>query len=314
MEVYDVMIIGGGPAGLSAGLYASRSRLRTLLIEKDRTGGQVNTTEDLENYPGIMDGIKASQLMERMTEQAKNFGTAFIKDKVTDIIPEGNIKVVKGEKGDYRGKTVIIATGATPRMLGVKGEKEFTGKGVSYCATCDADFFVDLDVAVVGGGDSAIEEALYLTKFAEKVYVIHRRDRLRATGSLQERAKRNNKIHFILNTVVSEIKGDGIVEKITIRNKKTGEEKDLKIDGVFIFVGTQPISDFVKDVIKTDDEGYIITDEFMMTSMEGVFAAGDVRKKFLRQVITAAAEGAIAATAAEKYINGELKTEKREVS
>ncbi len=314
MEVYDVMIIGGGPAGLSAGLYASRSRLRTLLIEKDRTGGQVNTTEDLENYPGIMDGIKASQLMERMTEQAKNFGTAFIKDKVTDIIPEGNIKVVKGEKGDYRGKTVIIATGATPRMLGVKGEKEFTGKGVSYCATCDANFFVDLDVAVVGGGDSAIEEALYLTKFAEKVYVIHRRDRLRATGSLQERAKRNNKIHFILNTVVSEIKGDGIVEKITIRNKKTGEEKDLKIDGVFIFVGTQPISDFVKDVIKTDDEGYIITDEFMMTSMEGVFAAGDVRKKFLRQVITAAAEGAIAATAAEKYINGELKTEKREVS
>ncbi len=314
MEVYDVVIIGGGPAGLSAGLYASRSRLRTLLIEKDRTGGQVNTTEDLENYPGIMDGIKASQLMERMTEQAKNFGTAFIKDKVTDIIPEGNIKVVKGEKGDYRGKTVIIATGATPRMLGVKGEKEFTGKGVSYCATCDADFFVDLDVAVVGGGDSAIEEALYLTKFAEKVYVIHRRDRLRATGSLQERAKRNNKIHFILNTVVSEIKGDGIVEKITIRNKKTGEEKDLKIDGVFIFVGTQPISDFVKDVIKTDDEGYIITDEFMMTSMEGVFAAGDVRKKFLRQVITAAAEGAIAATAAEKYINGELKTEKREVS
>lgn len=314
MKVYDVVIIGGGPAGLSAGLYASRAKLKTLLIEKDRTGGQVNTTEDLENYPGIMDGMKASQLMERMTEQAKKFGTIFVKDKVTGIIPQGNIKVVKGEKEDYGGKTVIIATGATPRMLGVKGEKEFVGKGVSYCATCDADFFVDLDVAVVGGGDSAIEEALYLTKFAKRVYVIHRRDRLRATGSLQERAKRNKKIHFIWNTTVSEIKGDGIVEKITIRNKKTGEEKDLKVDGVFIFVGTQPISDFVKDVIKTDDEGYIITDEFMMTSMEGVFAAGDVRRKFLRQVITAAAEGAIAATAAEKYINGELKIKEREVS
>jgi len=314
MEVYDVVIIGGGPAGLSAGLYASRAKLKTLLIEKDRTGGQVNTTEDLENYPGIMDGMKASQLMERMTEQAQKFGTIFVKDKVTGIIPKGNIKVVKGEKEDYGGKTVIIATGATPRMLGVKGEKEFVGKGVSYCATCDADFFVDLDVAVVGGGDSAIEEALYLTKFAKRVYVIHRRDRLRATGSLQERAKRNNKIHFIWNTTVSEIKGDGIVEKIALKNKNTGEEKELKVDGVFIFVGTRPISDFVRDVIKTDDEGYIITDEFMMTSMEGVFAAGDVRKKFLRQVITAAAEGAIAATAAEKYINGELKIKEREVS
>ncbi|NPV43503.1 MAG: thioredoxin-disulfide reductase [Firmicutes bacterium] len=300
--VYDVVIIGGGPAGLTAGLYASRAKLNTILIEKDRSGGQVNTTEELENYPGIPEDQPAPELMERMTQQAVNFGTKIIRDEVVGLEDFDDYKVVKGKEGEYKTKTVIIATGAQPRLLGVPGELELRGKGVSYCATCDADFFQDLDVVVVGGGNSAIEEAIYLTRFANKVTIIHRRDALRATAILQEKAFANEKIDFIWDSVIEEIKGDGIVESVVIRNKKTGEVSELETNGVFIFVGTDPISGFAKGFVEMDEKGYIITDENMETSVKGVFAAGDVRKKLLRQVITAAADGAVAAAAAEKYI------------
>lgn len=301
-EVFDTIIIGGGPAGLSAGLYASRSRMKTLLIERAKYGGQATTTDELENYPGSIEKCTGSTLSQRMRQQAEEFGTEFVKDEVIDVELEEEVKVVKCRKGTYQSKTIIIATGATPRLGGFKNELELRGRGISYCATCDADFFTDLDIAVVGGGDSAITEAIYLAKFGESVTVIHRRDALRAAKSLQEKAFTNPKIKFIWDSVVESANGDEILESLTIKNVKTGEVSELEVNGCFVFVGYLPISELVKDKINMNSRGDIITDEEMKTNIPGVFAAGDVREKLLRQVITAAADGAIAATSAEHYI------------
>ena len=302
-HVYDIVIIGGGPAGLSAGLYGSRSKLDVLVIEKEKFGGQAATTAELENYPGSIENCTGPALTERMKKQAEEFGTTFAKDEIIDVDFTGDIKIVKGRKEEYHARTVIIATGAEYRMAGFKNERELRGRGVSYCATCDADFFEGLDVAVIGGGDSAITEALHLTKYAESVTIIHRRDTLRAAKSLQEKAFNHPKIRFIWDTVVEEAKGDEILESLVLRNVKTGEISELAVNGVFVFVGLDPKSEIFRGKIEMDEKGYIITDRSMRTNVEGVFAAGDVTQKTLRQVITAAADGAVAAIAAEEYIN-----------
>ncbi|MCJ7688727.1 MAG: FAD-dependent oxidoreductase, partial [Clostridiaceae bacterium] len=236
-HIYDTIIIGGGPAGLSAGLYASRSRMDTLIIERAKYGGQVTTTDELDNYPGSIENCTGATLSKRMKEQAEEFGTQFVKEEVIDVQLEGDIKVIKCKKANYSAKTIIIATGAYPRLGGFKNELELRGKGVSYCATCDADFFTDLDIAVLGGGDSALSEAIYLAKFGETVTVIHRRDELRAAKSLQEKAFKNPKIKFIWDSVAQEAVGEEILEGLVLKNVKTGELSDLKVDGCFVFVG-----------------------------------------------------------------------------
>ncbi|MEG0774485.1 thioredoxin-disulfide reductase [Clostridium sp.] len=305
-QIFDTIIIGGGPAGLSAGLYAARSRMKTLIIERAKYGGQATTTDELENYPGSIEDCTGTSLSQRMRKQAEEFGTEFVKDEVVEVQLEGAIKTIKCRKGEYQAKTIIIATGATPRLGGFKNEIELRGKGVSYCATCDADFFTDLDIAVIGGGDSAITEAIYLAKFGETVTVIHRRDSLRAAKSLQEKAFNNPKIKFIWDSVPLEAKGEEILESLVIKNVKTEEVTELAVNGCFVFVGYLPISELFKGKITMTERGDIITDEEMRTNIPGVFAAGDVREKSLRQVITAAADGAIAATNAEHYIEGNL--------
>ncbi|AZR72881.1 thioredoxin-disulfide reductase [Anoxybacter fermentans] len=302
---YDLLIIGGGPAGLAAGIYGSRAKLKTAIIEKKRKpGGQAATTEEMENYPGFAQGTTGPELTKRMAEHAKAFGAEFIRTEALEIKCEGDKRIVKTRDGDLVTKTVIIATGAEPRVLGVKGEGEFRGRGVSYCATCDADFYTDLDVVVVGNGDAAVEEAIYLTRFARKVtiIVVHDEGIMDATKVIQERAYANPKIDFVWNSVLEEVVGDEVVTGVKIKNLKTGEITEMPCDGVFFFVGTVPKTDFVKDLIEMDDFGYIITNDKMETNVPGIFAAGDVRQKYLRQVVTAAADGAIAATAAEKYI------------
>ena len=305
--VYDIIIIGAGPAGLAAGIYAGRSRLNTLILEKDSVGGQIMITSEIENYPGGMDCESGKALMDRMERQAKNFGAKIEKDTITGVELQGDIKRIKGEKAEYAAKTVIIATGARPRRIGCAGEGELTGKGVSYCATCDGAFFEDFDIYVVGGGDAAVEEAIYLTKFGRKVTIIHRRDALRACKCIQEKAFANEKIHFMWDTTVEAFKGKGILESMVVKNVKTGETREIFAKeedgtfGVFIFVGYHPMSEILGDSIKTDC-GYIITDDNMQTNIPGVYAAGDIRMKSLRQVVTAAADGAIAATQAEKYL------------
>ncbi|MEQ2129677.1 thioredoxin-disulfide reductase [Caldanaerobacter subterraneus KAk] len=300
--LYDCLIIGGGPAGLSAAIYASRGKLNTVVFERSKIGGQAAITDDVENYPGSVEEATGPKIVKRMREQAESFGTCFVMEEVKKVELSEKIKKVITTKGCYEGKTVIIATGAEHMKLNVPGEEEFIGKGVSYCATCDADFFTDLDVVVVGGGDSAVQEALYLTKFAKNVTIIHRRDKLRANKCLQDKAFKNPKIKFLWDSVVERIEGDGIVEKIIVRNVKTGELKEVKTDGVFIFIGMKPSTEIFKGLIEMDERGYILTDENMRTNIEGVFAAGDCRAKLLRQIVTAAADGAIAAVAAERYI------------
>ncbi len=310
-QIYDVIIIGEGPAGLSAGLYAARSRLKTLILEKEKAGGQIVSTDEVANYPGSIENATGPSLVKRMLDQAKEFGAEIKLDTVKEVELDGKIKVIRGEKEEYQAKTVIVATGAKPRKIGCPGEIELTGRGVSYCATCDAAFFEDLEVFVVGGGDSAVEEALYLTKFARKVTIIHRRDELRAAKSIQEKAFENEKVHFMWDSVVTEIKGDGIVESMVVKNVKTGEETEIFADeedgtfGIFVFVGLVPTTELFEGKLEMEN-GYIITDEDMKTNIPGVFAAGDCRKKSLRQVVTAAADGAIAAVQAEKYINEEF--------
>jgi thioredoxin reductase (NADPH) len=304
---FDVIIIGAGPGGLAAGIYASRSKLNTLVIEKGVIGGQAATTEEMENYPGFYQGVTGPQLTEHMHKHAEHFGCHFVKDEVVDLELAGYEKAVITKKDRYTAKAVIVATGAEPRFLGVKGEKELKGKGVSYCATCDADFYEDLDVVVVGNGDAAIEEAIYLTRFAAKVtiIVIHDEGVLDATKVIQERAFKNEKIEFVWNSVLEEIKGDGIVEAVAVKNLKTGKVADLETNGVFIFVGTVPRTELVKGKVELDQRGYIPASELTETSVDGVYAVGDVRQKYLRQVVTAAADGAIAAVAAEKYMHEE---------
>ncbi len=310
-KIYDVAIIGGGPAGYSAGLYSSRGKLSTVIIEKGKWGGQAATTEELENYPGSIENPTGPKLMERMKKQAESFGTEFLNGEVIAIEDiDEKIKTLRLKEGEIKTNTIILATGSEYVNLGAKGEDDLRGKGVSYCATCDADFFTELEIVVIGGGNTAVEEAIYLTKFADKVTVVHRRDEFRAAKSAVEKLLANEKVNVIWDSVVEEIYGDGIVEGVKLKNVKSGEKIDFQTDGVFIFVGTKPVSDYAKGVVKMDERGYIITDENMKTSAEGIFAAGDVRVKLLRQVVTAASDGAIAAINAEKYIEETLYNKK----
>lgn len=309
-KVYDVVILGAGPAGLAAGLYAGRSRLSTLIIEKGQDGGQIAITDEIENYPGqIVEGESGPSLIARMTKQAERFGVERVSDTIKEVQLEGDVKVLKSEKGEYQGKNVIIATGAYARPIGCKGEADFIGKGVSYCATCDANFFEDFEVYVVGGGDSAVEEAMYLSKFARKVTIIHRRDELRAAKSIQEKVFANPKIEFFWDSVVEEIYGEDILQGMIVKNVKTGETRKVEADpedgmfGLFGFIGTIPNSKLFEGIIDMDERGYIKGDEDMHTNVPGVYVAGDVRIKSLRQVVTAAADGAIAATQVERSLS-----------
>jgi len=308
MKNYDLIIIGAGPAGLSAGLYAGRARLNTLIIEKQKNGGQIVITDEIENYPGCIEGETGPSLIDRMVKQTKKFGVDHVFDTVTDMDLTGDVKTVKCLHEEYSAKAVIIAAGANPVNIGCPGEKEFSGKGVSYCATCDAAFFEDFEVYVVGGGDAAVEEAMYLTKFARKVTIIHRRNELRAARSIQDKAFANPKIDFMWDTVVEEINGDGIVESMVVKNVKTGELTEVFADeddgtfGIFVFIGFRPNTEVFKGHVEMDEKGYILTDPDMHTNVPGVFAAGDIRQKSLRQVVTACADGAIAAVQAGKYI------------
>ncbi|SMC33794.1 thioredoxin-disulfide reductase [Sporomusa malonica] len=304
-NLYDILIVGGGPGGLAAAIYGSRSRLKTGILEKGRLGGQAATTEELENYPGFSRGQTGPALMESIAEHAISFGTEIIREEVIGLELEGAIKRVKTKSGhEYLAKTIILATGAEPKSLNIKGEHSHRGKGVSYCATCDADFFEELDVIVVGNGDAAIEEAMYLTKFAETVTVIVRRAEgdLRCNKRSAKRAFGNPKIKWAWNSVLEEISGDGLVDSVVVKNLKTGELSVMETNGVFFFVGTVPKTTMLQGKVRLNQEGYIITNDLMETSVLGVYAVGDVREKFLRQVVTAVSDGAIAAVAAEKYL------------
>ncbi|WP_101772710.1 thioredoxin-disulfide reductase [Peptostreptococcus faecalis] len=308
-NIYDVLIIGGGPAGLSAGLYASRGKLKTLILEKEKNGGQIVITHQVDNYPGSVESASGPSLTARMVQQAKSFGCEIEKGEVTSFDFADKIKVVNTASKTYKARTVIIATGENPRKMGCPGETKLIGKGVSYCATCDADFFEDFEVFVIGGGDSAIEEAIYLTKFARKVTIVHRRQGFRCTMTALEKAKENPKIEFLLDTVVEEVKGDGILESIVFKNKITGEITEYFADeedgtfGCFVFIGSVPQTEVFKDVIECDESGYFTAGESTETNVEGVFVAGDCRKKEVRQVVTATGDGCTAAVMAERYIS-----------
>ncbi len=299
----DVVIVGGGPAGLSAGIYCGRAMLETLIVEEKSAGGQLMITDKIENYPGFPEGIGGFELTERLKEHAKKFG-AKIKEynKVEKVVKEGKVfKVFAGEE-TITAKAVIWAGGVVPKTLGVPGEKEFLGRGVSYCAVCDGAFFKGMEVAVVGGGDSALQESLFLTNFASKVYIIHRRDSFRAIKILQEKVKEHPKIEVLFNRVVEEIKGDKFVESLVLRNKETNQTETLKVSGVFVFIGNSPNVEGVKDLVELSESGFIKTNENLETKTPGLFAAGDVREKPLRQVVTAVSDGAISAMSAYHYI------------
>ncbi|QQE81596.1 thioredoxin-disulfide reductase [Alicyclobacillus sp. SO9] len=301
IETYDLVIIGGGPAGLSAGVYAARANLRTLILEKGLPGGQMQNTLEVENYTG-MQMILGPELSESMLAHADHLGVEFKMADVQRIDMHGNPKTLFTSEGEFKAKAVLIATGATPKKLGIPGEDRLSGRGVSWCAVCDGAFFKNKKIAVVGGGDSAIEEGTFLTKFGESVSVIHRRDKLRAQPILQERAFSSEKMDFIWNHKVVEILGENRVSGIRIQHVETGEEQEIEMHGVFIYVGFTPMTSFISHQEILDQDGYIITDEDMQTSIPGIFAAGDVRPKGLRQIITAASDGAIAAMTAYHYI------------
>jgi len=306
-KIWELIIIGAGPAGLTASIYACRSLIDTLLIEKLGSGGQASLTFHIENYPGFPEGINGFELGQKMEQQAKNFGVNIKLAEVKEIkMKENRLFEIINDESSYLTKSIIIATGTKPKRLGVKGEDDFIGRGISFCATCDAHFYREKIVAVVGGGDSAIDEGLFLTKFAKKVYIIHRRDQLRAAKILQQRAFSNPKIEFIWNSIVSEIIGDNKLREIIIKNVKDNSISKLSIDGLFLYIGLEPNTNFI-NFINKDENGYIITDEKMKTNIDGIFAAGDCRKTPLRQIITAASDGAIAAYSVEKYLEENYK-------
>ena len=301
---YDLVTIGGGPAGLTAAIYAGRGLLKTLVIEKLMTGGQATITHQIDNYPGFPDGVTGPDLMEQFEKQAKRFGAEFRFATVNKITLDGMMKVLHLGEETIRAKTVIICTGAEPRRLGVPGETKLTGKGVSYCATCDGAFFREAVIAVVGGGDSAVKEALFLTKFASKVYIIHRRDELRAEKITAAQAFKNEKIEFVWDSVVVEVLGDKSVTGVRIKNVKDDSTRELSLEGAFIYVGMVPNTGFLKGFVNLDEKGYIEADNDTHTNVKGVFAAGDVRQKLSRQVATAVGDGATAAMAAEECLSG----------
>ena len=301
MAMYDLVIIGGGPAGLTAALYAGRSRLDTVLIEKMTIGGRILMSEVIENYPGFPGGISTVELMRRMEEQVKELGVKIINEEVSDI--DCVSRIINTASGSHQAGAVIIASGARPRKLNIPGEEQYMGSGVSYCATCDAPFFKGKKVIIVGGGNAVAEEAIYLSRFASLVSVIHRRGDLRASLILQERMQQNEKINFILNSVVTQIKGTVKVEAVTIKDLLSGKENDFACDGVFIYIGHEPETVFLKNKLKMDESGFIVTDENMATTVSGVFACGDCRKKGFYQVINACGDGAVAADSAYKFIS-----------
>jgi len=305
METYDIIIIGGGPAGLTAGIYASRAKMKTLLIESTFAASLITTTDMIENYPGFPGGIDGFGLVERFREQALGFGLEIMQDDISEIqaaAPDLRSGWIAIGSQEYHARALIVASGAAYAKLGVPGEQEFTGRGVSYCATCDAPFYRDRAIVVVGGGDTAVQEALFLTKFASRVTLVHRRDSLRATAILQERAFANEKIDFVWSSVVEEIRGDKTVNAVRLKNLVSDRYDDLATDGVFIFAGYIPNTERVSGVVERDQDGYIIVDAHMQTSKPGIFACGDCVKKLLRQVVTACGDGATAAFAAQLYV------------
>ena len=312
-EHFDLVIIGSGPAGLSSALYASRGKLKTLVLEKGQNGGQAAITHLIENYPGSIEDPTGPKLTHRMLEQAKSFGAEIRKDEVLDVDFSGKEKVVKCKNGEYTAKAVVIATGATPRKLDAPGIRELSGKGISYCATCDADFFKDLEVYVIGGGNSAVEEAIYLTKFARQVHIVHMLDHFQCESIVLEKAKAVPNLDIRIRTVVEEVKGDGILESIVFKNLDTNEVYEVEADeedgtmGLFIFIGYQPQTELFKGKVEIDQYGYIVAGESTETNVPGVFVAGDCRVKEVRQVVTATADGAVAAIMAEKYISKEFE-------
>ncbi len=304
MKHERIIIIGSGPAGLTAALYAARATLNPLVIVGNQLGGQISITYEVENYPGFPDGTTGPELVELMQRQAEHFGARYEFDEVVEVdFRQGSPFRVKTYGNEYLADAVIITAGASPRRLGVPGEEEFIGRGVSYCATCDGFFFRGKDVVVVGGGDSALEEGLFLTKFANKVEIIHRRDELRAGPVLQKRAEANEKVQFVWDTVVDAITGNGAVHEIVTTNVQTGEQQTRKTDGVFVFIGHYPNSKFLEGQVAMDEHGYVITDELMRTSVPGVFAAGEIQDPIYRQIATSVGQGCAAAMQAEKWLS-----------
>lgn len=298
----NVIILGSGPAGLTAALYAARANLNPLVITGQDLGGQIATTTDVENFPGFPEGLTGPQLTELMQKQAERFGARLEFDTIVSAHLKQSPFKLKGNSAEYEAKALIVATGASPRKLGVPGEKELIGRGVSYCATCDGFFFRNKELVVVGGGDSALQEGLFLTKFASKVQIVHRRDALRAGPVLQERARKNNKVSFIWNSVVAEIQGDGAVKAVRLKNMQTGEEAVKPVDGVFVYVGHIPNTAIFRDQLAMDEEGYLIVDGKLHTSVPGVFAAGEAHDRWFRQAIASAGYGCMAAMETEKYL------------
>ncbi|MCR6112076.1 thioredoxin-disulfide reductase [Bacillus sp. A301a_S52] len=310
-KIYDVIIIGAGPAGMTAAVYTSRANLSTAMLERGMPGGQMANTEDVENYPGY-DHILGPDLSTKMFDHAKKFGAEYIYGDVKEIIDGKEYKRIIAGNGEYKARAVIITTGAKYKKLGVPGEEELSGRGVSYCAVCDGAFFKEKELVVIGGGDSAVEEAVYLTRFASKVTVIHRRDELRAQKILQQRAFENEKIDFIWSHVVKEINGEnGKVSSVTLIDKTDGSEKEFKTDGAFIYIGMLPINEPFMNLGITNEEGYVETNEDMETKVPGVFAAGDIREKMLRQIVTATGDGSIAAQSAQHYVESLLEELKK---
>lgn len=300
--MYDLIIIGGGPAGLAAALYAGRSRLKTLLLEKMALGGQIILSPTIENYPGFPGGIDTHELISAMRKQSEELDIEIKTEDSAGIIPQGGIFRVKGQEEEFEAKAVIVASGAFPKKMNIPGEDKLIARGVSYCGTCDGPLFKNKEIFVVGGGDKAVEEAIYLTRFASIVRLIHRRDQLRASKILQERLFENKKVEILWNTIPLEILGERVVEALKIKNVKDGIQKDVAASGVFVFIGIHPNTEFLGNLVKKDEGGFVLTDEDMNTSVEGIFAAGDCRRKTLTQVITACSDGAIAAFNANRYL------------
>ncbi len=305
-KLYDVIIIGSGPAGLTAGIYTSRNKLSTLLFEKGLIGGNINEAEKVDNYPGFPKGISGLELTSLMHEQALLYGTEVINDDVTDVKLADKVKTVMTSQGEFSAKALIIAGGSERQKLNVPGEKEYTGRGVSYCATCDAPFFRDKVVAIVGGGNAALYEALHISKFASKVYIIHRRDQLRATPVVQDKVFAEPKIEFIWNTVVKEVLGETFVNKLKLADVGTGKESFLEIDGIFVAIGLVPNTSYLKGIVEMDEKGSIIVNGKMETSVPGIYAAGDIRINSIRQVIAAAGDGAVAAVSSANFIENQV--------
>jgi len=306
MPKENIIIVGSGPAGLTAALYTGRANLNPLVISGNQLGGQISITSEVENFPGFPEGTTGPELAELMQKHAERFGARILIDEVTEVdFTQGSPFRIKTYGDSFEADAVILAVGASPKRLGIPGEETFIGRGVSFCATCDGFFFREKDVIVVGGGDSALEEGLFLTRFAKRVRVVHRRDELRAGETLKQRAFNNEKIEFIWNTVLEEIRGDGKVESVSARNVETGETFEMNTQGVFIFIGHEPNSGLFKGQLKMDERGYLITDERMMTSVPGVFAAGEIQDPVFRQVTTSVGQGAAAAMMAERWLESQ---------